>query len=354
MGAMVVTSQAGAATSVRDALAAASVSLVSIAPGVWLGPDDDRVADLVAGLAGVKAVHRQAPPWPLASTLLAPSCLVPVGDVVCGGRELVVIAGPCAVESEAQLERVGDDVVAAGAHAVRGGAFKPRTSPYSFQGLGHEGLRILQAWKARRPRVAIVTEVLDTRDVAAVADVADVLQIGARNMQNSALLCAVAETKKPVLLKRGFGNTAAELLHSAEYLLARGNDAVILCERGIRTLEPGTRFTLDVGAVAWLKQRSRLPVIVDPSHAAGISDLVTPLALAGIAVGADGIMIEVHDDPATARSDGDQALILEEFKALLDKLAPVAAAVGRTLSPLSSSSSSSPSSSSSSSGTVAA
>jgi 3-deoxy-7-phosphoheptulonate synthase len=331
MGSMVVTTEAAATVAVKDALRASSVELRAIAPGVLCGDDDAEAAALARHLPGVVAVHRHAPPWPLASRLLASSSPVTVGGVVFGGRGLAVIAGPCAVESAAQLALVGGDVVRAGAHALRGGAFKPRTSPYSFQGLGHDGLALLADWKAAHPGVPVVTEVLDTREVAAVAAVADMLQIGARNMQNSALLTAVAESRKPVLLKRGFGNTAAELLHSAEYLLAHGNDAVVLCERGIRTLEPGTRFTLDVGAVAWLKQRTRLPVIVDPSHAAGVSDLVIPLALAGVAAGADGLMVEVHDDPAQARSDGDQALLLEEFTVLLDTLAPVAAAVGRSL-----------------------
>lgn len=342
MGSMVVTTEAAATAAVQEALRASSVELRPIAPGVLFGADDAEAASLARHLPGVLAVHRHAPAWPLASRLLAPSSPVDVGGVVFGGRGIAVIAGPCAVEGAAQLELVGSDVVRAGAHALRGGAFKPRTSPYSFQGLGHDGLALLAAWKARHPGVPVVTEVLDTRQVEAVAAVADMLQIGARNMQNSALLCAVAERGKPVLLKRGFGNTAAELLHSAEYLLSRGNEAVVLCERGIRTLEPGTRFTLDVGAVAWLKQRTRLPVIVDPSHAAGVSDLVTPLALAGIAAGADGLMVEVHDDPAQARSDGDQALLLDEFTALLDTLAPVAAAVGRSLGRPASSVSSNP------------
>lgn len=327
MGSMVVTADVRATAAVQAALP----RLRQIAPGVLFGDNGDDAA-VARGLSGVRTVHEDAPPWPLASTLLSPAKAVRVGDgFVVGGRALAVIAGPCAVEGAAQFDLVAGAVVRAGAHAVRGGAFKPRTSPYSFQGLGQEGLEILAAWRAAHPGVPVVTEVLDTRDVAAVAEAADVLQIGARNMQNSALLAAVAESRRPVLLKRGFGNTAAELLHSAEYLLSRGNDEVILCERGIRTLEPGTRFTLDVGAVAWLKQRTRLPVIVDPSHAAGDSTLVLPLALAGIAVGADGLMVEVHHDPAHARSDGDQALLLDEFTALLDRLAPVAAAVGRSL-----------------------
>jgi 3-deoxy-7-phosphoheptulonate synthase len=282
-----------------------------------------------AALPGVIAVN-DAPPWPLASTLTT-RAPVKLGDLIVGGRDLVIIAGPCAVESAEQLERVGSAVFARGAHALRGGAFKPRTSPYSFQGLEGEGLALLQAFKQKHKR-PVVTEVMDTRDVEAVAAVSDALQVGARNMQNTALLQEVGRSKRPVLLKRGFGATVNELLHAAEYILAAGNDDVILCERGIRTFETCTRFTLDVGGLAWLKQTSRLPVLVDPSHAAGVESLVVPLALAGIAAGADGLLIEVHDDAAHALSDGDQALSPDAFSSLLDQLRPLAAALSRSLS----------------------
>jgi 3-deoxy-7-phosphoheptulonate synthase len=301
-----------------------------LTPTALLTDDRDDVAATCEAFGGAE-VHRQAPPWPLASTLLrqaAPMTIAP--GVTIGGNALLMMAGPCAVESAEQIKAVGDAVVAAGARAIRGGAFKPRTSPYSFQGLGRDGLALLAAYKARTG-TPIVTEVLDTREVAAVAEVSDVLQVGARNMQNTALLRAVGDTRRPVLLKRGFGATVDELLHSAEYILAAGNERVMLCERGIRTLESCTRFTLDVGGIAWLKQRTHLPIVVDPSHAAGRNDLVLPLALAGVVAGADGLLVEVHDDPASARSDGEQALNLQQFSALMKALAPVAVAVGRSL-----------------------
>lgn len=253
-----------------------------------------------------------------------------IGDHAVGGEELFVIAGPCAIESAEQLTRVGQTVRAAGAQALRGGAFKPRTSPYAFQGLAGEGLALLREYKQRTGHL-VVTEVMDAAQLDAVADVADVLQIGARNMHNSYLLAAVGEARRPVLLKRSFGATASELLHAAEYILARGNEAVLLCERGIRSYETCTRFTLDVGAIAWLKQQTHLPVLVDPSHAAGASALVTPLALAGVAAGADGLLIEVHHDPSRALSDADQALTPEAFASLIERLRPLAAALGRRL-----------------------
>lgn len=269
-------------------------------------------------------------PWPLASSKLADPTPLQIGGHAVGGHELFVIAGPCAVESAEQLARIGDTVRAAGAQALRGGAFKPRTSPYSFQGLALEGLELLRDYKQSSGHL-VVTEVMDAAHLDAVAEVADVLQIGARNMHNSYLLDAVGQTRKPVLLKRSFGATASELLHAAEYILARGNAAVLLCERGIRTYETSTRFTLDVGTIAWLKQRTHLPVIVDPSHAAGVSTLVEPLAAAGIAAGADGLLVEVHHDPTRALSDADQALDAQEFAALMDHLRPLAAALGRGL-----------------------
>jgi 3-deoxy-7-phosphoheptulonate synthase len=316
---------------VMRALAQHGVAATGLAPTKVFAPDglpdgDDGILDGTAGVVGVAP----SPPWPLASTLLGPPKPVPVGGAAVGGKELFVIAGPCAVESAEQLSLVGDAVRRVGAHALRGGAFKPRTSPYSFQGLGRDGLALLRAYKARTGHL-VVTEVMDPADVDAVADVADVLQVGARNMQNAPLLHALGRSRRPVLLKRGFGASANELLHSAEYILAGGNMNVILCERGIRTHETSTRFTLDVGAIAWLKQRSRLPVIVDPSHAAGHSALVAPLAMAGIAAGADGVIIEVHDDPAHAKSDGDQALTEDAFAALMTALRPLAHAVHRSL-----------------------
>ena len=255
---------------------------------------------------------------------------VHVGSMTVGGPNLAVVAGPCAVEDLESLLASARGVAGSGAHALRAGAFKPRTSPYSFAGLGRKGLELLARAKAETG-LPVVTEVVDAADIDAVAAVADCLQIGARNMQNFALLHAVGAQQKPVLLKRGFGCTVDELLFAAEHVMHKGNTSVIVCERGIRTFETNARFTLDVAAIAWLKQRTHLPVMVDPSHAAGAVDLVTPLALAGIAAGADGLLVEVHSHPEHARSDGEQALTLANFRALMAALAPLATALGRRL-----------------------
>ncbi|MFN4295176.1 MAG: 3-deoxy-7-phosphoheptulonate synthase, partial [Thermoflexales bacterium] len=230
------------------------------------------------------------------------------GHVQIGGPELVVMAGPCSVEDEDQIHILANIVAQSGAKILRGGAFKPRTSPYSFQGLGEKGLRWLRV-AADAHGLLVVTEVLDPRHVELVATYADILQIGARNMQNFALLKEVGLCKKPILLKRGLAATLEELLMAAEYILAAGNPSVILCERGIRTFADHLRFTLDVGIIPVLKEASHLPVIVDPSHAAGARDKVIPLALAGIAAGADGLIVEVHHNPERALSDGAQSLL---------------------------------------------
>ena len=248
---------------------------------------------------------------------------VRIGDV-----ELAVIAGPCAVEGRQMLLEAAWAVKGAGAVMLRGGAFKPRTSPYSFQGLGTEGLELLTMARAATG-LPVVTEVLDTRHVELVAAHADVLQIGARNMQNFALLAEVGCTRTPVLLKRGQSASVSELLFAAEHVMSRGNPNVILCERGIRTFETATRNTLDVSAVPVLKAETHLPVIVDPSHAGGRACLVAPLALAAVAAGADGLIVEVHPNPTTARSDGEQSLTFDEFGDLMRRLAPVVRAVGR-------------------------
>ncbi|HEU5184051.1 MAG TPA: 3-deoxy-7-phosphoheptulonate synthase [Gemmatimonadaceae bacterium] len=245
-----------------------------------------------------------------------------------GGVELAVIAGPCSVEGSQMLLETAWAVKGAGAVMLRGGAFKPRTSPYSFQGLGTEALELLVMARAATG-LPVVTEVLDTRHVELVEAHADVLQIGARNMQNFALLAEVGCTRTPVLLKRGQSASVSELLLAAEHIMSRGNMRVILCERGIRTFETATRNTLDVSAVPVLKAETHLPVIVDPSHAGGRAALVAPLALAAVAAGADGLIVEVHPDPAVARSDGDQSLTLDGFTDLMRRLAPVARAVGR-------------------------
>jgi 3-deoxy-7-phosphoheptulonate synthase len=235
------------------------------------------------------------------------------------GSNFVIIAGPCAVEDEEQMIELAKSLKKAGAQVLRGGAFKPRTSPYSFQGLGEEGLKILRK-AGDEAGLPVVSEALDTRHVELVAKYVDMIQIGARNMQNFPLLKEVGKTKKPVLLKRGFGCTIEEWLLAAEYILLEGDWDVVLCERGIRTFEPSTRFTLDIAAVAVVKELSHLPVVVDPSHAAGKSSLVKPLARAALAVGADGIMVEVHPSPSTALSDGPQSLTLKEFEELMEEL----------------------------------
>lgn len=257
--------------------------------------------------------------------------VISVGSVQIGGEELVLTAGPCSVESEEQIHTVASIVAGHGATILRGGAFKPRTSPYSFQGLGEPGLRWLRQ-AADAHGLLVVTEVLDPRHVELVAAYADMLQIGARNMQNFALLKEVGRCEKPVLLKRGLAATLEELLLAAEYILAAGNTRVILCERGIRTFSDHTRFTLDVGIIPALKETSHLPVIVDPSHAAGTRDKVISLALAGIAAGADGVIVEVHHEPERALSDGAQSLLPEQFAQLTEKLTALAPVMGRRFS----------------------
>jgi 3-deoxy-7-phosphoheptulonate synthase len=251
------------------------------------------------------------------------------GEII-GGRELAIIAGPCSVESYDQLMATADAVKEAGARFFRGGAFKPRTSPYTFQGMKEEGLVLLREAK-ERTGLKIVTEAKDVSTLPAVAEVADVIQIGARNMSNFSLLEAVGELRKPVLLKRGIAATIEELLMAAEYVLARGNYNVILCERGIRSFEPSTRYTLDLNAVPVVKRLSHLPIIVDPSHGVGMWDCVPAMALAGIAAGADGLMIEVHPEPAMALSDGSQSLKPQRFKALMDRIRLIADAIDRSI-----------------------
>jgi 3-deoxy-7-phosphoheptulonate synthase len=246
-----------------------------------------------------------------------------VGNVKIGGPEFVVIAGPCAVESEEQLTEVASVVKKAGASMLRGGAFKPRTSPYSFQGMEEEGLKLL-AQTREKTGLPIVTEVMSSSQVELVESYADVLQVGARNVQNFALLKAVGDAKKPVLLKRGMMTTLEELLMSAEYIMASGNDHVILCERGIRTFETAMRNTLDISAVPVLKEKTHLPVIVDPSHAIGQWRFVLPLAKAAVAVGADGLLIEVHPHPEQALCDGAQSLKPEKFSKLMDEIESIA------------------------------
>jgi len=256
---------------------------------------------------------------------------VRVGDVTFGGSTLVVIAGPCAVESREQLELAAASVKASGAHLLRGGAHKPRTSPRTFQGLGSEGVDLL-AEAGRRHGLPIVSEVMDSAQLAQMAERVDLLQVGARNMQNFSLLKELSRIRRPVLLKRGLAATVDEWLHAADYLLDGGNENVILCERGIRTFGGETRFTLDLAAVAYVRSRCDLPVVVDPSHATGLRELVTPMALAAAAAGADGLMVEVHPHPEQALCDGPQALTPVGFEQLMQRLQPVALAVGRSVS----------------------
>lgn len=286
-------------------------------------------SDALVNLPGVERVVPILKPYKFVSReWKETTTVVTVGGIPVGGPGIVVMAGPCAVESEEQLLSVARSVKAAGAHILRGGAFKPRTSPYSFQGLEEEGLKML-ARARRETGLPFVTEVVDTRDVALVAEYADALQVGARNMQNFRLLREVGAAGKPVLLKRGLAATVEEWLMAAEYILDAGNPNVILCERGIRTFEPATRFTLDLSAVAVVKENSHLPVIVDPSHGTGSWKYVLPMARAAVAAGADGLLIEVHPDPARALCDGPQSLSPAAFERLVGEIAPLAAAVGR-------------------------
>ncbi|NPV52097.1 MAG: 3-deoxy-7-phosphoheptulonate synthase [Firmicutes bacterium] len=282
-------------------------------------------------LPGVERVVRILHPFKLASREWHPEpTTVRVGDVEVGGDGLVVIAGPCSVEGEEMLAEAARAVKAHGACILRGGAFKPRTSPYSFQGLGVEGLRML-ARVGRNLNMPVATEVLSEEHVGVVAELADCLQIGARNMQNFALLQEVGRTGKPVILKRGLMSSIDEWLQAAEYILSEGNHKVILCERGIRTFETYTRNTLDLSAVPLVKKLSHLPVIVDPSHATGRADLVGAMARAAVAAGADGILVEVHPDPPRALSDGQQSLRPDEFGRLMGELKMIAGAMGRML-----------------------
>lgn len=282
-------------------------------------------------MEGVEKVIPIVDPYKLASRIFKPEpTIVKVGDIEIGGKNIVIMAGPCAVESREQLFESAMAVKRAGAHFLRGGAYKPRTSPYSFQGLEEEGLKMLS--EARElTGLKIVTEVMDVHSVEKVAEYADVLQIGARNMQNFSLLKAVGRMNKPVLLKRGLAATLEEWLSAAEYILNEGNKDVILCERGIRTFETYTRNTLDLSAVPAIKKLSHLPIIVDPSHGTGRWHLVPSMAKAAVAAGADGLIIEVHPDPKNALSDGPQSLTPDNFESLVKELKIIAEAVGREL-----------------------
>ena len=290
-----------------------------------LNPADFEILD------GVHEVIKITEPYKLAGRVFRQEdTIIDVGGVKIGGRQIVLMAGPCAVESRQQIDIIAEKVKKAGAALLRGGAFKPRTSPYSFQGLGEEGLRMLRE-AGDRHGLKVVSEVMDSSQIGLVSEYADVLQVGARNMQNFHFLKELGKIRRPILLKRGMSATIQELLLSAEYVLSGGNHQVMLCERGIRTFESYTRNTMDISAIPVLKSLSHLPVIADPSHGTGRRDKVIPMARASVAAGADGLLIEVHHDPENATSDGAQSLYPEQFSELVAQLRMIAPAVGRTL-----------------------
>ena len=285
-------------------------------------------------LPGVAGVTRISQPYKLASRQFHPNDSVfPLDGFSVGGKEIAIIAGPCSVESRSQVLETAQAIREAGANALRGGVFKPRTSPYVFQGLGEEGLEYL-AEAREQTGMPIVAEVMSVAQVELMTQYVDVLQIGARNMQNFSLLRAIGETRVPILLKRGMSATIEELLMASEYILAGGNPRVMLCERGIRTFETATRNTTDINAIPVLKSLTHLPVILDPSHSTGLSEYVGPVAKAGVAAGADGLIIEVHNDPANALSDGRQSLTPEKFATLVKQVKLVAEAVDRRIAPV--------------------
>ena len=299
-----------------------------------IGDEEKLRAEPLRAIPGVQKVVPVMPPYKLASLEAHPRpSVINVGGVKVGGGYLGLIAGPCAVESHERLRTIAAAVRQAGANLLRGGAFKPRTSPYSFQGLGQEGLRILRA-VGDEFRMPVVTEVTDPRNVELVAQYADMLQVGARNMQNFVLLTEVGRLQIPILLKRGMSATVTDLLMSAEYVLSQGNSHVILCERGVRSFDPATRNLFDVAAVALVKRLSHLPIIVDPSHATGRPELIGACALAGVAAGADGVHVEVHDCPEEAKSDGQQALLPQQYAELAEQIRRLATLFGRQISPL--------------------
>jgi 3-deoxy-7-phosphoheptulonate synthase len=280
---------------------------------------------------GVKEVHRIVSPYKLASRGFRPhGTIVKIKDVEIGGSAVVVMAGPCSVENRDQIERAADIAATGGARVIRGGAFKPRSSPYSFQGLGEEGLRMMREAADRRG-LLVISEVMDSSQIALLSAYADILQVGARNMQNFNLLREIGRIRKPVLLKRGQSATIEELLLSAEYILSGGNYEVILCERGIRTFETYTRNTFDVSAIPVVKKLSHLPMVADPSHGTGRRDLVPPMACAAVAAGADGLLMEVHHDPDHALSDGAQSLYPAQYAELMNQLRLIATAVSRSI-----------------------
>jgi len=296
-----------------------------------VGGKEDFDTAVVELMEGVKEVHRIVSPYKLASRAFRPQgTVVKIRDVEIGGGAVVVMAGPCSVENRDQIERSVDIVADGGAKVIRGGAFKPRSSPYSFQGLGEEGLEMMRRAADRRG-LLVISEVMDSSQIPLLSAYADILQVGARNMQNYNLLRELGNIRKPVLLKRGLSATIEELLLSAEYILSGGNYDLILCERGIRTFETYTRNTFDVSAIPVVKKLSHLPMVADPSHGTGRRDMVPPMARAAVAAGADGLLMEVHHDPEHALSDGAQSMYAAQYMDLMDQLRRIAPVVGRTI-----------------------
>ena len=296
-----------------------------------IGDEDQLRAEPLQAIEGVESVLPILKPFKLASREFHQAdTVVEVKGIRIGGGHLAMIAGPCAIEGEAILMEIADHVQKAGANILRGGAFKPRTSPYSFQGMGEDGLKILKA-AGERFGMPVVTEVMDPRQIDLVVRYTDMIQIGARNMQNFDLLKEIGRTRTPVLLKRGLSATVKDLLMSAEYVLSQGNRQVILCERGVKSFEDSTRNMLDLSSVPNVKAQSHLPIIVDPSHATGRRDLIPSMALAAVAAGADGVHIEVHSCPEQARSDGPQALLPDQYARLMDQIRPLAELLGRKI-----------------------
>jgi len=296
-----------------------------------VGQTYPQLKDTVETWPQVEEVVPISKPYKLASREFKPSdTTIKVGNVTIGGNKLAIMAGPCAVESEEQLMSIAQAVKAAGANILRGGAYKPSTSPYSFRGMGKQGLKLLEK-AGKETGLPIITEVMSPEDVELVAEYADILQVGARSMQNFFLLDEVGKSKKPVMLKRGLAATIQEWLLSAEYILSQGNNKVILCARGIRTFETYTRNTMDLDSIPIIKKLSHLPIIADPSHGTGKWYLVTPMALAAVAAGADGLMVEVHPYPDTALKDGAQSLTFENFNRLMTQVTPVASSIGRSM-----------------------
>jgi 3-deoxy-7-phosphoheptulonate synthase len=296
-----------------------------------LGQTSPELHDALELLPGVEEVIPISKPYKLASREFHPdNTIIDVGDIRIGGEEIVVIAGPCSVESREQVLATAEAVKSAGAAILRGGAFKPRTSPYQFRGLREEGLEIL-AEAREKTGMPVITEIMSSKEIDLVVRYADILQVGARNMQNFVLLDELGKIRKPILLKRGLSSTIQEWLLAAEYILSQGNEQVILCERGIRTFESYTRFTMDISAIPVIKKLSHLPIIADPSHATGKWYLVAPMAFAALAAGADGLTIEVHPNPEQALSDGPQSLTFDNFHSLMTKVASIVQASGRRL-----------------------